>query len=215
MTGPRGPVTLSPFAAPVNACQGPRGARYILPLTGVRRRGRPARRRRSPAPQPRAMRGREQKPAGRCDLCARRIDCGPPRRGKAAGRSRRPGLAAVGSEGRRAATPGGECVGSPPKAEPAPQAWRSLGGGRSAADRAGGADGPTAPTLWGPGRPGAPTPQPSAGCDRGKARAAARLRAWPCGGHGWPALRLAAGKRRRRVDLSRRRCCAAAAAAGG
>lgn len=118
-------------------------------------------------------------------------------------------------EPRGAATPGGECGGRAERHGLRRRRGRAGEAGRSAADRAGGADGPTAPTSWGPGRAGAPTPQPSAGCDRGKARAAARLRAWPCGGHGWPALRLAAGKRRRRADLSRRRCCAAAAAAGG
>lgn len=53
-------------------------------------------------------------------------------------------------------------------ARPAPEAWPGGKAGRSAADRAGGADGPTAPTQWGPGRPGAPTPQAARG--RSKAR---------------------------------------------
>lgn len=53
-------------------------------------------------------------------------------------------------------------------ARPAPEAWPGGKAGRSAADRAGGADGPTAPTEWGPGRPGAPTPQAARG--RSKAR---------------------------------------------
>lgn len=138
--------------------------------------------------RPPCGRGSEGRKA-RCDLCGRRTDCGPPQ-----------------GQGRRPQPP--PRLGCRRQRGAAGRYARPQGG-------AGGADGPTAPTQWGPGRPGAPTPQPSAGCDRGKARAAARLRAWPCGGHGWPALRLAAGKRRRRADLSRRRRCVAAAAAGG
>lgn len=88
-----------------------------------------------------------------------------------------PGLAAAGGEGLAAATPGGEGGGRAGPARPAPQAWPGGTAGRSAADRAGGADGPTAPTQWGPGRPGAPAPQPARG--RSKARPAA---SGPAGG---------------------------------
>ena len=56
--------------------------------------------------------------------------------------------------------------------------------GRSAAARAGGADGPKAPTSWGPGRAGAPTPQPARG--RSKARPAVGGLSWPCFAGGVP-----------------------------
>lgn len=95
--------------------------------------------------------------------------------------------------GAAAATPGGECAGRPPIARARRRRGRSQGGGRSAADRAGGADGPTAPTEWGPGRPGAPTPQPA----RGRSNARPGHRPAPQGlglalRRGAPAQRLAA-----------------------
>ena len=156
--------------------------------------GTPARRRRLPAPR----RARMREEAALAPPVRAAVQIAGPRRGKAAGRRARPGLAAGSGEGRGPATPGGECVGRAARHGLRRRRGRAGKAGRSAAARAGGADGPTAPTSWGPGRPGAPAPQPSAGCDRGKAREAARLRAWPCGGHGWPALRLAANLTRTR-----------------
>lgn len=86
--------------------------------------------------------------------------------------------------------------------------------GRSAADpdRRGGQ--PQPPQSGGAGRPGVPTPQPAQGRSN-----ASPPRRGACLGlalrRGCPAQRLAAGKRRRRADLSRPRRCAAAAAVGG
>ena len=70
------------------------------------------------------------------------------------------------------------------------QSRRRASAGRLAGarpDRAGGADGPTAPTEWGPGRAGAPTPRPA----RGRSKARPRRRrapegAWPCFAEGYP-----------------------------
>lgn len=149
VTGPRGPRRLIPLCRDGDRLS--RAAHSAVHFTLDRRsQAWPSR---PQAAFPRAPAARNARKGRTCAAPARGVEIAAPRRGKAAGRSRRPGLAAVGSEGRRAATPGGECAGSPPKAEPAPQAWRSLGGGRSAADRAGGADGPTAPTCGGRAAP--------------------------------------------------------------
>jgi hypothetical protein len=118
---------------------------------------------------------------------ARRLNCGraraapqrarTPPRGSAAGRRsgagplRRAGLAQAEPHQRR-------------------QSRRRASAGRLAGarpDRAGGADGPTAPTEWGPGRAGAPTPRPA----RGRSKARPRRRrapkgAWPCFAEGYP-----------------------------
>lgn len=178
-TGRQGPRLWAAFAALRGACLGLAGR-------GNGRHSRPQ----AAFPAPRRARMREE--AALAPPVRAAVQIAGPRRGKAAGRRARPGLAAGSGEGRGPATPGGECVGRAARHGLRRRRGRAGKAGRSAADRAGGADGPTAPTSWGPGRPGAPAPQPSAGCARGKAREAARLRAWPCGGHGWPALRLAA-----------------------
>lgn len=118
---------------------------------------------------------------------ARRLNCGraraapqrarTPPRGSAAGRRsgagplRRAGLAQAEPHQRR-------------------QSRRRASAGRLAGarpDRAGGADGPTASTEWGPGRAGAPTPRPA----RGRSKARPRRRrapkgAWPCFAEGYP-----------------------------
>ena len=124
-----------------------------------------------------------------------------PRRGKAAGRRARPGLAAGSGEGRDPATPGGECAGRAVRHGLRRRRGRAGKAGRSAADRAGGADGPTAPTSWGPGRPGAPTPRPARGRSGARPRGARTEGAWPCGAEGCPRATEAAnlpGTRRRR-----------------
>ena len=112
-----------------------------------------------PAPRRARMRGE----AALAPPVRAAVQIAGPRRGKAAGRRARPGLAAGSGEGRGPATPGGECVGRAARHGLRRRRGRAGKAGRSAADRAGGADGPTAPTPWGPGRPGAPTPQPARG----------------------------------------------------
>ena len=76
-------------------------------------------------------------------------------RAAVAARSRGPGLAGGGtpSEGPRAATPGGECVGRAERHGLRRRRGRAGKAGRSAADRAGGADGPKAPTSGGRAAP--------------------------------------------------------------
>lgn len=78
-------------------------------------------------------------------------------------------------------------------ARPAPQAWPGWQGWPECRrpGRRGGR--PHSPHIVGAGPPRSTNAATGAGCARGKAREAARLRAWPCGGHGWPAQRLAAG----------------------
>ena len=138
-----------------------------------------------PCAPPRAKRGE----GGACAASARGgLNCGPPQgqglqQQPAAGAPARLG-GGTPSEGPRAATPGGECVGRAARHGLRRRRGRAGKAGRSAADRAGGADGPTAPTLWGPGRPGAPAPQPARG--RSKARPAAGGLPWPCFAEGCP-----------------------------
>lgn len=98
-----------------------------------------------------------------------------------------------------AATPGGPSGGRAAAAQAAPQAGQRGAAGRRQAlpGRRGGR--PHSPHSWGPGRPGAPTPQPARG--RSKARPAERPRrglALLCG-------RVPPSNGRRRLDLSRRR----------
>ena len=147
---------------------------------------------------PRAPPRANARGGGACAASARGgTNCGPPQ-----GQGRRPqGAARLGRWKRRGPRPryaGRRVRRQSRAARPAPQAWPGWQGWpkRRRPGRRGGR--PQSPHEWGPGRPGAPAPQPSAGCARGKAREAARLRAWPCGGHGWPALRLAANLTRTR-----------------
>lgn len=176
--GPRWPVhwqARPPLVGGLPPCAG-----LALALPAGATAGTPARRRRSPAP-------RRARSAGKAALAPplrAAVQIAGPRRGKAAGRRARPGLAAGSGEGRGPATPGGECAGRAERHGLRRRRGRAGEAGRSAADRAGGADGPTAPTLWGPGRAGAPTPQPARG--RSKARPAAGGLPWPCFAEGCP-----------------------------
>ena len=115
--------------------------------------GTPARRRRSPRPsRPQSgQRPRLRGPSGR------RLNCGPP---QGQGLQQQPAAGAPAwlgggtpSEGPRAATPGGECVGRAERHGLRRRRGRAGKAGRSAADRAGGADGPTAPTRGGRAAP--------------------------------------------------------------
>lgn len=163
-------------------------------LTGSPGSGTPARRRRTPAPKPPAMRAKGPSLLGPL-RAAYRLRPPAGARAAAAARSRGPGSA------------GGR---HPQRGAPGRYA-RPQGG-------AGGADGPTAPTLWGPGRAGAPTPQPA----RGRSNARPGQRPAPQGlglalRRGTPAQRLAAnltGTRRRR-GLGRHMTPTAAGGRGG
>lgn len=166
--------------------------RLVSALPDGLRRGRPARRRRNPAPQPREARIRAAtRRAGKALTRGVKIAAahGPrpagartPPRGSAAGR--RSGAGPLRREGQAEAEP-----------HQRRQSRRRASAGRLAVAwpaRAGGADGPTAPTEWGPGRAGAPTPRPARG--RSGARPAKRppQGAWPCGAGGYPRATAAA-----------------------
>ena len=103
---------------------------------------------------PRAKRGK----GGACAASARGgLNCGPPQgqglqQQPAAGAPARLG-GGTPSEGPRAATPGGECVGRAARHGLRRRRGRAGKAGRSAADRAGGADGPKAPMSGGRAAP--------------------------------------------------------------
>ena len=125
--------------------------------------------RRSDTPPQRAyLRAPAARKAGKgpaCGALAGGVQIAAPRRGKGctAARSRGPGSA------------GGR---HPQRGAPGRYA-RPKGG-------AGGADGPTAPTQWGPGRPGAPAPQPARGRSNARPAASGPAGAWPCIAEGCP-----------------------------
>lgn len=175
----------------------------------------PRRSGRIPAPS-RAQSAEGSCPGRGSDPSARRFDCRPPQRREeratdTGGSERRP-LGARAPEARLGGgTPRGLRGGYASSANAEQrrsraQRWRCW---------AEGAERPTAPICGGGARPNTYAAT-GAGCSRGKAAHSAPA----CGlglaaAAGWPALRLAAGKRRRRADLSHRRRCAAAAAVGG
>lgn len=168
--------------------------------------GTPARRRRSPRPAARECAGRRRLRR----QCARRSKLRPPAGARAAvaARSRGPGLAGGrhpqrGAPGRYA---GRRVRWQSRAARPAPQAWPGWQGWpeRRRPGRRGGR--PQSPHEWGPGRPGAPAPQPARG------RSNARPGLWPAPQglglalrRGAPAQRLAANltRTRRRRGLGR------------
>lgn len=160
-----------PIAGRGTGRQGPRMWAACRPARGLPWPCRPGQRPALPPAGGVPLRPAAREARGRRRLrrqCARRSKLRPPRRGKGCSSSPQPGPrlgwgGGTPSEGPRAATPGGECVGRAARHGLRRRRGRAGKAGRSAADRAGGADGPTAPTSWGPGRPGAPTPQPARG----------------------------------------------------
>lgn len=164
-----------------------RRRRLVLALSDGLRCGRPARRRRTPAPQPREARTRAAtRRAGKA--LTRGVKIAAAHGPRPRGRGRRP------AAWRRDAASGAGPLRRAGLAQAEPhqrgQSRRRASAGRLAGarpDRAGGADGPTAPTEWGPGRAGAPTPRPA----RGRSKARPRRRrapkgAWPCFAEGYP-----------------------------
>ena len=202
-----------PIAGRGTGRQGPRLWAACRPARGLPWPCRPGQRPALPPAGgvPRAPPRANAREGGACAASARGgLNCGPP---QGQGLQQQPAAGAPAwlgggtpSEGPRAATPGGECVGRAERHGLRRRRGRAGKAGRSAADRAGGADGPTAPTEWGPGRPGAPAPQPARG------RSNARPGLWPAPQglglalrRGAPAQRLAANltRTRRRRGLGR------------
>lgn len=107
---------------------------------------------------PRAPPRANAREGGACAASARGgFNCGPP---QGQGLQQQPAAGAPAwlgggtpSEGPRAATPGGECVGRAERPGLRRRRGRAGKAGRSAADRAGGADGPKAPTSGGRAAP--------------------------------------------------------------
>lgn len=152
-----------------------RRRRLALALPDVLRCGCPARRRRNPAPQPREARTRAAtRKAGKA--LTRGVKIAAAHGTRPEGADAAPRLGGGTPQRGGAATPGGPSAGR--------AAARRLAGDRP--DRAGGADGPTAPTEWGPGRAGAPTPRPARGWRGARPAQRPPQGAWPCGPTGWP-----------------------------
>lgn len=195
-----------PIAGRGTGRQGPRLWAACRPARGLPWPCRPGQRPALPPAGgvPRAPPRANAREGGACAASARGgLNCGPPQgqglqQQPAAGAPARLG-GGTPSEGARAATPGGECVGRAERHGLRRRRGRAGKAGRSAADRAGGADGPKAPHEWGPGRPGAPAPRPA----RGRSNARPGLRPAPQGlglalRRGAPAQRLAANLTRTR-----------------
>lgn len=181
-----GRVTLSPFAAPEIIRQGPPQA-ACLGLAGCA----PVWPSRPQAAYPCAPAAREARDraatrkAGKA--LARGVKIAAAHGPRPRGRGRRP------AAWRRDAASGAGPLRRAGQAEAEPhqrrQSRRRASAGRLAGAwpaRAGGADGPTAPTEWGPGRAGAPTPRPARGRSKARPAAGGPAGAWPCFAEGYP-----------------------------
>lgn len=170
-----------------------RRRRLVLALPDGRRRGRPARRRRNPAPQPREARIRAAtRRAGKALTRGVKIAAAHGPRPKGADAAPRLGGGTPQRGG--AATPGGPSGG---RAAPA-QAGQRGAAGRSLARPGRRAAPPQKPPRVGAGRPGAPTPRPARGRSGARPRGARPRRGLGLAARGGaPEQRLAAGKPRR------------------
>lgn len=149
-----------PIAGRGTGRQGPRLWAACRPARGLPWPCRPGQRPALPPAGgvPRAPPRSNAREGGACAASARGgLNCGPPQgqglqQQPAAGAPARLG-GGTPSEGPRAATPGGECVGRAERHGLRRRRGRAGKAGRSAADRAGGADGPKAPTSGGRAAP--------------------------------------------------------------
>lgn len=155
-----GPPPRLPIAGRGTGRQGPRLWAACRPARGLPWPCRPGQRPALPPAGgvPRAPPRANAREGGACAASARGgLNCGPPQgqglqQQPAAGAPARLG-GGTPSEGPRAATPGGECVGRAERHGLRRRRGRAGKAGRSAADRAGGADGPKAPTSGGRAAP--------------------------------------------------------------
>lgn len=149
-----------PIAGRGTGRQGPRLWAACRPARGLPWPCRPGQRPALPPAGgvPRAPPRANAREGGACAASARGgLNCGPP---QGQGLQQQPAAGAPAwlgggtpSEGPRAATPGGECVGRAERPGLRRRRGRAGKAGRSAADRAGGADGPKAPTSGGRAAP--------------------------------------------------------------
>lgn len=183
MTGPRGPRRLIPLCRAGDRLS--RAARSAVHFTLDRRsQAWPSR---PQAAFPRAPAARNARIGRTCAALARGVKIAGPRRGKAAGRRARPGLAAGRREGRAPATPGGPSAGRAAPAQAEPQAGQRGAAGRSQARPGRRRGRPHSPHFVGAGPRRSTCAATGAGEEQCKAGPTVRpAGAWPCIAEGCP-----------------------------